>query len=285
MLLSIRTGGNKIVRKPTLLAGLLIAVALMVAMLLGSTMVGVASAGDPEGMPEIPFLEEWMGSGHADAEAEAFIHWDEDDPAVVPVACAKCHSTPGYLDFLGADGSTPGEVDEDAPIGTVITCVACHNEVTITKDSVVMPSGIEITGLGDEARCMECHQGRQSTVSVNVTLEEAGVEDDEVSEDLGFQNIHYYAAAATKYGTEAKGGYEYDGKSYDAVFAHVDGYQTCNQCHDPHTLELQLEGCADCHEGVTSAEDLRDVRMAGSLVDYDGDGDLEEGVFYETQGL
>ena len=272
-------------RKTTLLAGLFIAVALMVALLLGSTMPGVAIAGEPEGEPEIPFLEEWMGSGHADAEAEAFIHWDEDDPAVVPVACAKCHSTPGHLDFLGADGSTPGEVDEDAPIGTVITCVACHNEVTITKDSVVMPSGLEITGLGDESRCMECHQGRHSTISVTEAISQAGVTDDEVSEDLGFVNIHYYPAAATKYGTLAKGGYEYDGKTYDAFFAHVDGFETCIGCHNPHTLELQVEACQECHAGVTSAEDFKDVRMAGSLVDYDGDGDMEEGVFYELEGL
>ena len=41
---------------------------------------------------------------------------------------------------------------------------------------------------------------------VNAAIEEAGVDDDTVSEDLGFANIHYYAAAATKYGTEANGG-------------------------------------------------------------------------------
>ncbi|NIN99735.1 MAG: polyheme membrane-associated cytochrome C, partial [Anaerolineae bacterium] len=80
--------------------------------------------------------------------------------------------------------------------------------------------GIELTGLGDESRCMQCHQGRHSTFSVNASIEEAGVTDeDKVSEDLGFSNIHYYAAAATKYGTVAKGGYEYEGKSYDAFFA------------------------------------------------------------------
>ena len=39
---------------------------------------------------------------------------------------------------------------------------------------------------------------------------------DAVSEDLGFTNIHYFAAAATLYGTLAKGGYEYEGKTYDA---------------------------------------------------------------------
>jgi hypothetical protein len=273
-------------RRTTILAALFVTLALVAALWLSSTLPEVANAQEPEQEVEVPFLEDWMGSGHNDAEAEAFVHWDEDDPAVVPASCAKCHSTPGHLDFLGADGSEAGVVDEDAPIGTTVQCVACHNEVTLTKTSVVMPSGIELTGLGDEARCMECHQGRHSTISVTSSITESGVtDDDEVSEELGFSNIHYFAAAATKYGTLAKGGFEYDGKSYDGNFAHVEEFDTCIECHNPHTLELRLEGCAECHEGVTTAEDLKDVRMPSSAVDYDGDGDVEEGIFYETQGL
>jgi hypothetical protein len=234
---------------------------------------------------EVPFEEQWTSSGHADAEAEAFRHWDEDDPQEVPVACAKCHSTSGYLDFVGADGTAAGTVDNPAPIGTTVECVACHNEATLVMDSVVMPSGVEITGLSREARCMQCHQGRESTVSVNQAIAEAGVDDDAVSEDLGFRNIHYYAAAATKYGTMAKGGYEYEGKSYDANFAHVDAFDTCVECHNAHTLELKVEACSECHTGVASAEDLRNARMEGSLVDYDGDGDVSEGIYSELEGV
>jgi len=234
----------------------------------------------------IPFLADWEGSGHNDAAAEAFVHWDEDDPAVVPASCARCHSTPGYLDYVGADGTAANAVDaESHPIGTTVQCEACHNPVTLTMDSVLMPSGIELTGLGDESRCMQCHQGRHSTVSVNAAIEDVGVDDDTASEDLGFANIHYFAAAATKYGTEAKGGYEYDGKTYDAFFVHVEGYSVCQNCHDPHTLELKIEECAVCHEGVSSVEDLQNIRMPGSLVDYDGDGDLEEGVYFELIGM
>jgi hypothetical protein len=235
---------------------------------------------------EVPFLEQWLSSGHADAEAEAFIHWDEDDPAEVPPACARCHSTPGFAAYIGADGSEAGVVNNPAPIGTTVECVACHNDVTLTMDSVVMPSGIEITGLGREARCMQCHQGRHSTVSVNAALEEAGVTDeDTVSEDLGFLNIHYFAAAATKYGTVAMGGYQYEGNSYDANFAHVEAFDTCAECHNPHTLEVRVAQCQACHAGVASPEDLKNVRMPGSLVDYDGDGDVSEGVYFELDGL
>ena len=235
---------------------------------------------------EIPFLDAWSSSGHADAAAEAFVQWNEEDPQEIPVECAKCHSTPGYLDFLGADGSAAGVVNAAAPIGTVVGCVACHNEATRAKDSVVMPSGVEITGLGREARCIECHQGRESTISITEALTQAAVTDeDTVSEELSFLNIHYYAAAATKYGTVAKGGYEYEGQTYDANFAHVDEFDTCIECHDPHTLEVKVEECSECHSGVTEVEDLREVRMQGSQVDYDGDGDIDEGIYSELEGL
>ncbi len=236
--------------------------------------------------PEVPFLELWASSGHADASAEAFRHWDEDEPAEVPARCAKCHTPDGYIDYVGADGSTVNMIDAEAhmPADMGVTCVACHNSATVVMTSVVMPSGIELMGLGDESRCMQCHQGRSSTFTVATAIEEAGVGDDEVSEDLGFINIHYYAAAATKYGTLAKGGYEYEGKSYDGFFAHVEGKQACIGCHDPHTLQIKINECQACHD-VETAEDFKDVRYVGSLVDYDGDGDMSEGVFYEIQGL
>lgn len=233
---------------------------------------------------EIPFLEAWQGSGHNDAEAEAFVHWNEEDPAEVPEDCAKCHSTPGYQDWIGADGSEVHSVEAPVAVGSTIECVACHNQATQEMDSVLMPSGVELTGLGDEARCMQCHQGRESAVSVRSFIEEAGVGDDEVSPDLRFRNIHYYAAAATKYGTLAKGGYEYDGTTYDGNFAHVEQFDTCIECHDSHSLEVKVDECTACHVDVASVEDLRDVRMPGSLVDYDGDGDVEEGIYYELEG-
>ncbi len=238
-------------------------------------------------IPVIPFADEWAASPHNDTEGEAFNHWNEEDPAEVPTDCAKCHSTPGYIDHLGADGSTSNVVDAPAPIGTTVQCHACHNQVTLTKTSVVFPSGIELTNLGDEARCMECHQGRASAVSVDQRIADAGLTDDldTVSEDMGFTNIHYYAAAATQYGTLAKGGYEYGGLAYDARFDHVPSHNTCIECHDMHTLQIKLEECQACHTDVESTEDLVNIRMAGSLVDYDGDGDMEEGIFFEIEGV
>jgi hypothetical protein len=236
----------------------------------------------------VPYEDQWMASAHADAAAEAFNHWNEEDPVEVPPECAKCHSTPGFIDFLGADGSEFGVVDQPAEIGTVIECEACHNSVTPGLTSVVFPSGAEVTGLGPEARCMQCHQGRASTQTVNQSIADAGLaegDDDVTSEDLGFTNIHYFAAAATQFGTVAMGGYEYEGKAYDAKFDHVAPYNTCVNCHNPHTLEVRFEECAGCHANLNTADDLVDIRMQGSLVDYDGDGNMTEGIYYEIETL
>ena len=279
------------------LAGVVVALCVAIIVSYGSAQAadapsGLLAAPSQEGdatgtlTVTVPFLDAWMSSGHADTTAEAFNHWNEEDPAEVPPECAKCHSSPGYRDFLGADGSVSGTVDAPAAIGTVVDCVACHNDVTLVKDSVTMPSGLVISGLGDESRCMECHQGRESKMSVDQAISDAALADDDTpSDQLGFRNIHYYAAAATKYGTLAKGGYEYDGKAYDGMFAHVDGFTTCIECHNSHTLEVKVEECQGCHEDVTTVEDLRNVRMAGSEVDYNGNGDIEEGIAAELAGM
>ena len=88
----------------------------------------------------------------------------------------------------------------------------------------------------------------QSTDSVNAYIAGrptlAG-NPDAVDSGSSFRNIHYFAAAATLYGSEAKGGYQYSGKVYDAKFAHVEGYDTCVKCHDPHSLELKYDKCVD----------------------------------------
>jgi hypothetical protein len=233
---------------------------------------------------EVPFETRWTSSGHADPCSEAFRHWDEDGE--VSTRCAKCHSTPGFMDFIGADGSSPGEVNEPAALGTTIECVACHNDAATVMDSVTFPSGVEVTGLGDEARCMQCHQGRESSVSVNQRIDDSNaVDDDSVSSDLSFRNIHYYAAGATQFGSMTMGGYQYEGKTYDAKFAHIEELDTCDSCHEPHSLEIDVDTCAVCHDNVVTHEDLKDIRFYGSSSDYDGDGDEDEGIFDEIADL
>jgi hypothetical protein len=243
---------------------------------------GAPLEGDPPYLADI--YNAWLGSAHADTEAEAFKHWDSE--GAIPESCARCHSTPGYIDFVGGDGTEAFKVDGPAQIGTVLTCDGCHNSAASQLRSVTFPSGVTIEDVGTSARCMQCHQGRASTDSVNASIEEAGLTDvNTVSADLRFINIHYYAAAATLYGGEARGGYQYEGKFYQPRNLHAEGIDTCADCHDTHTLEVKVELCAECHEDVESVDDLRFIRMQGSGADYDGDEDTLEGIAEEIQGM
>jgi hypothetical protein len=249
----------------------------------------------------------WEGSGHADHTAMPFNDWNDTNPPAIPTTCARCHSTPGYRDYLGADGTAVGVVNNPAPIGTVVECDACHNDQAAALTSVTFPSGLVVSELGKEARCMVCHQGRESTVSVEAKIATAApANDDEVKASLTFSNVHYFAAAASLYGRDAAGGYEYaqpngepadavlttlpQRKPYDRKFTHVASKDTCIECHDPHNLERRIADCATCHvnaagQPVANDNDLRDIRMAASLNDFDGDGSVTEGLYYEIAGL
>jgi hypothetical protein len=44
----------------------------------------------------VPYLEQWMGSPHADASAEAFRHWDEEDPAEVQSNAPSATAAPAF---------------------------------------------------------------------------------------------------------------------------------------------------------------------------------------------
>lgn len=225
--------------------------------------------------------ELWETSAHADAEAAAFTNWDDRDPAEIPQACAKCHSTHGYRDYLGDDGSQPVIIDQPAAVGTTIECEACHNETAEIKTAALMPSEKMIEGLGQESNCMECHQGRTSGVQVQNVID--GMDLDTVVEEVVFINIHNQAPAPTQYGTIAMGGYEYAGKDYAERYEHKAEFDTCIECHDAHTLSIRVESCSACHGGVSTAADLRNIRTTGT--DYDLDGDLNEGIAYEIDSL
>jgi hypothetical protein len=256
---------------------LLLAISAILAVLAGT---GVASAQSPP--LEIPFIDEWAGSPHARSNDEPFNHWNEEGE--IPPACARCHSTPGYRDHIGADGTPPG-VDKPAPVGTVIACIACHNDVTRRMTSVAFPSGVAIEGLKPaSARCMQCHQGRESTVSVNEAVK--GLAADAVSDKLPFINIHYRAAGATRYGTEVKGAYEYEGKSYAGFFMHAPGATQCADCHGLHTVKVLVDKCGGCHKTprISEKRDLLNIRDRMKN-DYDGDGNSEEGIAEEIATL
>ena len=289
-------------KKLLVLVGLLIVTAVVLAACATATPVPVVPTEAPATVAPtvVPTVDPaeaikpiFAASGHADAAAEAFVHWDGETPAEIPTSCAKCHSEAGFVDF-----ATDGKVDAAvAAPGQAFTCAMCHNDAADALTSVTFPSGAVIENLGPEARCMTCHQGRESKVSLDAKLAKFGENldpdaapapyKDDAGKDvvLGFSNVHYFAAGGTLYGSQVKMGYEYEGKSYDMKHQHVGGFDTCLGCHDSHSLEVKVETCAECHAGVATVEDLKNVREPSSAQDYDGDGDVTEGVAFEIQGL
>lgn len=220
--------------------------------------------------------EQWLASPHGDYKSLSFTYWNKD--GAVPVACAACHSQPGFVDYLGADGSAPGVVDHPAAINAPIGCASCHTSAAHALDSVRFPSGVTVNGLGSSAVCTVCHQGRQSGDTVATATKD--IEEDTVSPDLGFLNVHYGVAAAVMHGAEVRGGYQYPGKTYAGRFTHVPGANTCVACHEAHTTEVATEGCTSCHRGVATIRDIRTRHQ-----DFDGDGDNAGGIHAEIIGL
>lgn len=222
----------------------------------------------------------WLASPHADRTAEAFRHWDSEEERAVPGECATCHTSRGIIDYLGTDLRALNVVDTPQPLGSTVDCVTCHNPNSMAVASVVFPSGARLDGMGHEAICSTCHQGRASGADVDKAV--AGREDDSVAGDLTFINIHYKAVAATQAGSIAAGGYQYAGKTYAGRFDHVKKEPlTCLTCHSQHSLKpAAIETCADCHKGAAKYTDIRSTEL-----DTDGDGDITEGIAAEIATL
>jgi hypothetical protein len=202
--------------------------------------------------------EDWASSGHGHISAGAWRHWDPegvveaDDPTADPAVdgCAKCHSAAevpvrGFLQF-----ATIGANADPGPLPLGLDCVGCHDGLipdTIYSDlgtygfldPVQFPSLLTADYGNPSNICMSCHQGRYSTVQVDeVIAASAG--------PYEFLNIHYYAAGATLFGTQVKGGYEYTGTTYvgqNAFTAHTG------------LAPALLNDCVSCHMNSDAADD------------------------------
>ncbi len=213
--------------------------------------------------------EAWLASRHADRSSEAFTHWNEDGE--VPGTCAVCHSSIGLREYLQGPMDTVGMIASPVMLGSVVDCATCHSAAAATLTDVPFPSGVHLTLGPGAAVCSVCHQGRASTQAVDAATGVLALDD--VSAELGFVNSHYAVAGATQQGSAAHGGYEYPGNTYAGPFTHVAETTSCISCHSPHSLEVDLNSCTACHSGAASPAAIRT-----SQVDYDGDGDITEGI-------
>jgi len=201
--------------------------------------------------------EQYHVSGHGAAGDAPFRHWDEDDPPEVASSCAKCHSTPGFMEFAMDD-----PVSATSP-RTLVECTACHKQQNLYADDetryddlttnpaldpVVFPSGDTVT-LSDASNvCMACHQGRASQQTVDDATAVAG--------PYSFINIHYFAAAATFFGKDVNAGYQYRAdtayRGQKPFASHPDSLNTCIGCHlrgdkKEHVFMPEVADCAPCH--------------------------------------
>lgn len=230
----------------------------------------VVAEDDQDDAPSLAEITDaWLNSPHADGSSEAFAHWNEDGE--IPGTCAVCHSSTGAIDYVTGPMSTPGVIDHPIATGTTVDCVVCHNSASSNLTSVPFPSGVPIDTFEASAICTVCHQGRAFSGTVESAVN--GMEDDIVSGDLSFINVHYAPSAATLMGGIVKGGFEYPDKVYKGQFTHVPDLNTCVDCHNPHALDVSLNQCTSCHKG---AEAFEAIRL--SPVDFDGDGDTSEGI-------
>jgi hypothetical protein len=218
----------------------------------------------------------------------------------VPETCAKCHSAEG-LPYLLQNG----EIDKAMPIANGFLCTTCHTTPPHTHPAgpVTFPSGA-VKDLGDASNlCINCHQGRASKKTVDRSISGGPA-------PYRFTNIHYFAAAASYFGHETLGGYEYDGKTYagrNPYNSHLGLFTDCAECHfgtkSPnrkldssddlfHLASPTKADCAACHgndisqphPGDPSRFEFSGIRPA-HIPDYDADGDTSESLQAELDGL
>jgi hypothetical protein len=272
-------------------------------------------------------VTQWVNSGHADGYGEPFNHWNATGE--VEIGCARCHSQAGFKQLadssdangipaytLNAFGTNPiftAVTAQSAIYPKVLNCNTCHEEngggETVFGagkiQQVVFPSGA-IKTLGDSSNiCMQCHQGRESGLSVvNATFPRS------------FINRHYFAEAAIYFGTEVTASYEYQGNTYlgKNQFAGHEQIerQTCIHCHlnttnqetggikKDHDFFPNVEDCSSCHDNEQGGplENCPDKDAEGNTlpfkclgrpsfytnVDYDGDG-IAESFRHEVDGM
>jgi len=233
---------------------------------------------------------QWRNAGHADETAEAFVHYDWSQPN--RAVCRQCHSGNGYIDW--AEGFPAAEQDGSF---RVVDCLVCHgahgvpqSDVLLrTFDEVTLPTegpDVTLTGLGAQATCYACHNGRRAPDDGSLTphyMLGAVMLEGLNGNDFGYtlvnsQHTNLEASCVSCHMSEGPAqGEPGHGKLGEHTFA--------MKVHDPEDPDFgaeNLSGCnvAACHGGTGPLTTLNRTAYG----DYDGDGVIE-GVQDEVAGL
>ena len=172
-------------------------------------------------------------------------------------------------------------------------CSTCHDlgnfptlpsitSVTFPGGKTVSFGGKDVDGKfvnNDNNICLMCHQGRESTSSLNTKI--GNTEPDAINPKLTFTNSHYYAAGATLFGNDVQVGYQFTGKTYVGQnLTHP--LNKCVECHDTHSGQIKIDSCAACHPGNPTPST---IRYGTDKTDWDGDGNITEPIKDEIATL
>jgi hypothetical protein len=122
---------------------------------------------------------------------------------------------------------------------------------------VAFPSTAEASFDNNSNICMTCHQGRSSTPQVNAKTPNDVVQAPDYP-SYGFEDIHYYAAAAVLFGTDVRGGYEYDHDPGQGGAGGAPAYAGQNTFPGAHG---SLNDCVKCHMNADSTDDKNHTFM------------------------
>lgn len=174
----------------------------------------------------------------------------------------------------------------EVPSSRGLTCNTCHDDIVNgttrrTVASVTSPNGLVVNVDPDSNICLTCHIGRRPMPDY--------IDGDIADSDFGLNRPHHHGVGYALLGSDAGGGYEYGGKTYEPTWTHfgAGGSNSCVYCHKAgatgHTFDVSLvftASCAGCHTEATAVEEIRKVTD-----DYDNDGDFAEPTEDEIDGL
>jgi hypothetical protein len=216
-----------------------------------------------------PTSAQWAQSGHGSILKDPWRYWDPygeigDPTQPYYIPCTKCHSAPGLLEYADTGANTVA-----APLQLGLDCSGCHQPnppSTIWDeratynflDPVAFPSTDLATFDNNSNICMTCHQGRSSTPQVNAETPNDVVQAPTDYTSYGFEDVHYFAAAAVLFGTDVQGGYEYD---HDPGQGGAGGAPTYRGQNEFTSHGAVLNDCIACHMNAETGDDQNHTFM------------------------